>query len=233
MIEIRRSEDRGQTRTGWLDSRHTFSFNEYYDPQFTGFRTLRVINEDFVAPGEGFGTHPHRDMEILTWVLEGAVAHRDSMGHTAAIRPGELQQMTAGTGVTHSEFNASPNEPLHLLQIWILPDKRGLRPGYAQRAFPAEDLQGRFRLLAGPAGAPGDALAIHQDARLYVARLDPGETASHPLAPGRHAWAQVARGSGALNRQALAAGDGARISQESAIEFRAEEPAEILLFDLA
>jgi quercetin 2,3-dioxygenase len=233
MIEIRRGEDRGQTRIGWLDSRHTFSFNEYYDPQFTGFRSLRVINEDFVAPGQGFGTHPHRDMEILTWVLEGAVAHRDSTGQTGKLGPGELQHMTAGTGVTHSEFNASPSQPLHLLQIWILPEKRGLPPEYEQRAFPGKELEGRFRLLAGPAGAADGALGIHQDARLYVARLKPGETASYELPPGRHAWVQLARGSGQLNGQTLGAGDGARVSEESAIEFRAEKPAEVLLFDLA
>lgn len=227
MIQLRPSDQRGRSQLSWLDSRHTFSFNEYYDPENMGFRPLRVINEDWVAPGKGFGTHPHRDMEILTYVLEGELEHRDSMGSSSVIRPGELQRMTAGTGVTHSEFNRSPHAPVHLLQIWILPERKGLKPSYEQQKL--GDLSGGFHLIAGSDGA----IKIHQDAQLYAARLAPGEQATHKLAPKRHAWVQVARGTIKLNGQEMKAGDGAAISGENAVTCKAEEPSEVLLFDLA
>jgi redox-sensitive bicupin YhaK (pirin superfamily) len=221
MIQLRPSEQRGRSQLSWLDSLHTFSFNEYYDPENMGFRPLRVINEDWVAPGKGFGTHPHRDMEILTYVLEGELEHRDSMGSTSVIRPGELQRMTAGTGVTHSEFNHSPEAPVHLLQIWILPERKGLKPSYEQR--PLGDLSGGFHLIAGNDGA----IKIHQDAQLYAARLAPGEQATHKLAPKRHAWVQVARGRVKVNGQEMKAGDGAAISGENAVTGKAEEASEL------
>lgn len=227
MIQLRPSEQRGRSQLSWLDSRHTFSFNEYYDPENMGFRQLRVINEDWVAPGKGFGTHPHRDMEILTYVLEGALEHRDSMGSSSVIRPGELQKMSAGTGVTHSEFNPSAKEPVHLLQIWILPERKGLKPSYEQQAI--GDLTGGFHLLAGKNGA----VTIHQDAQLYAAKLAPGERAAHKLAPGRHAWVQVARGAIELNGKEMKAGDGAAVTGEDVITSKAEEASEVLLFDLA
>ncbi len=227
MIQLRPSKERGRSQLSWLDSRHTFSFNEYYDPENMGFRQLRVINEDWVAPGKGFGTHPHRDMEILTYVLEGALEHRDSMGSSSVIRPGEVQKMSAGTGVTHSEFNPSPKEPVHLLQIWILPERKGLKPSYEQQAI--GDLSGGFHLLAGKNGA----VTIHQDAQLYAAKLAPGEQATHKLAPGRHAWVQVARGAIQLNGKEMKAGDGAAVTGEDAITCKAEEASEVLLFDLA
>jgi redox-sensitive bicupin YhaK (pirin superfamily) len=226
MIQLRPSEQRGRSQLSWLDSRHTFSFNEYYDPENMGFRPLRVINEDWVAPGKGFGTHPHRDMEILTYVLEGELEHRDSMGSSSVIRPGELQRMTAGTGVTHSEFNHSPEAPVHLLQIWIQPERKGLKPSYEQR--PLGDLDGGFHLIAGSDGA----IKIHQDAQLFAARLALGEQATHKLAPKRHAWVQVARGTIKVNGQEMKAGDGAAISNENAVICKAEEAAEVLLFDL-
>ena len=227
MIQPRPSEERGRSQLSWLDSRHTFSFNEYYDPANMGFRELRVINEDRVAPGKGFGTHPHRDMEILTYVLEGALEHRDSMGSSSVIRPGELQKMSAGTGVTHSEFNPSSKEPVHLLQIWILPDRKGLKPSYEQRAL--GDLSGGFHLITGKNGG----VSIHQDAQLYAAKLAPGQEAVHKLAPGRYAWVQVARGEIQLNGKEMKAGDGAGVTGEAAITCKAEEASEVLLFDLA
>ena len=232
MIRIRRSADRGHLDYGWLDTRHTFSFGEYDDPQHRGFRQLRVINEDHVAPGVGFPPHGHRDMEILTYVLSGAVEHRDSMGNRAVIRPGEVQRMTAGRGVTHSEMNPSPGEPLHLLQIWIHPDRRGLEPGYEQRPFPAEARRGRLQLVASPDGRDGS-LTIHQDASLYAGAIGDGDEVEHRLAPGRHAWVQVTRGSVALNGETLEAGDGAAVSEESAARLRGSDDAEVLLFDLA
>ena len=229
MITSRPAGERGISRLGWLDSRHTFSFDQYYDPKHMGFRSLRVINEDRVAPGQGFGTHPHRDMEIVTYILQGALEHKDSMGSGSTIVPGDVQRMSAGTGVLHSEFNHSKDERVHLLQIWIFPDQRGLKPSYEQR-----ELQpgAGFRLVASPDGRDGSVL-IHQDAELLTARLGARETAGHSLRPGRHAWVQVARGSVQLNGQALAAGDGAAVSQEAAITVEAIEPAEVLLFDLA
>ena len=232
MIQVRRSDERGVARHGWLESRHTFSFADYRDPRHMGFRTLRVINEDRVQPGQGFATHSHRDMEILTWVLAGALEHRDSLGHGSVIRPGDLQRMSAGTGVSHSEFNASREEPVHFLQIWILPERPGLAPSYEQRHFPDEERRNRLRLVASPDGADGS-VRVHQDARLFAARLDPGKAVERALAPGRHAWVQVARGALELGGTTLAAGDGAALSDEAHLELRAREPAELLLFDLA
>ncbi|MGB9070897.1 MAG: pirin family protein [Candidatus Acidiferrales bacterium] len=229
MIEIRPSEERGHNKISWLDSRFTFSFDQYYDPDHTQFRSLRVINEDVVAPGGGFPTHPHRDMEILTWILEGALEHRDNTGGRGVIRPGELQHMTAGRGVMHSEFNPSQKEPVHLLQIWLLPERRGLDPGYEQLAFPDADLHGKFHLVAGPQ-AP---VTIQQDANLYIARLDKGADLKQPIEQGRHAWVQIARGAVILNGQPVKAGDGAAFSDESEVRVEATEPSEILLFDLA
>lgn len=229
MVEIRPSEERGRNELSWLNTRFSFSFDQYYDPEHTQFRSLRVLNEDVVAPGQGFGMHPHRDMEILTWVLEGALQHRDNMGNTGVIRPGELQHMSAGTGVMHSEFNASSKDPVHLLQIWLLPERKGLKPEYEQLAFAEADLHNQFGLVAGPK-AP---LTIHQDANLYIARLDRGAQAGHTLATGRHAWIQVARGAVRLNGKELNAGDGAAVSNESEIRVEAGQPSEVLLFDLA
>src|SRR5688572_20268943 len=205
MIHVRKAEDRGRADHGWLDSRHTFSFADYHDPHYMGFRTLRVINEDRVRPGEGFGTHPHRDMEILSYVIEGALEHKDNIGTSSVIRPGEVQRMTAGTGVLHSEFNPSRKEPVHFLQIWILPEKKGLKPGYEQKMFADGERRNRLRLVASRDRRDGS-LSIHQDAELYATLLDSGRTVVHPLAPGRHAWVQVVRGAVALNGRPLHAG---------------------------
>jgi len=232
MIQIRRSTERGHADHGWLESRHTFSFADYHDPEQMGFRALRVINEDRVAPGEGFPTHGHRDMEILSYVLEGGLAHQDSTGGGGVIRPGDVQRMSAGSGVSHSEFNASRSEPVHFLQIWIVPERRGIPPGYEQKHFAAEQRQGRLRLVASPDAADGS-LTIHQDARVYSALLGRGETVSHPLTVGRHAWVQVARGQVRLGDVLLSAGDGAAISGEKAVTLAGESPSEVLLFDLA
>jgi redox-sensitive bicupin YhaK (pirin superfamily) len=232
MITIRKSADRGRADHGWLDSRHTFSFADYHDPEQMGFRTLRVINEDRVEAGQGFGTHPHRDMEIISYVLEGALEHKDSMGTASVIRPGEVQRMTAGTGVLHSEYNPSRKEPVHFLQIWILPEKRNLKPGYEQKAYPDAERKDRLRLVASRDGRDGS-LTIHQDAELYTTLLSRGESVSHPLKAGRHAWVQVARGAATLNGKPLATGDGAAVSGEKALELNATADAEVLLFDLA
>jgi quercetin 2,3-dioxygenase len=229
MVQIRPSEERGHNHIGWLDTHFTFSFADYYDPAHTQFRTLRVLNEDVVAPGQGFGMHPHRDMEILTWVLEGALQHRDSMGNSGLIRPGELQHMSAGTGLMHSEFNASATDPVRLLQIWILPERKGIKPGYEQLAFADADLRNKFGHVAGPK-AP---LTIHQDADVHIARLDKGAEATHDLARGRHAWVQVAKGSVRVNGKELKRGDGAAVSNETKVRVEAVEPSEVLLFDLA
>ncbi|HXU19633.1 MAG TPA: pirin family protein [Verrucomicrobiae bacterium] len=229
MINIRLSEDRGHNQLPWLDSHFTFSFDRYYDPDHVQFRSLRVINEDVIAPAQGFPMHPHRDMEILTWILEGALEHRDSSGGSGVIRPGELQHMTAGSGVMHSEFNPSPQKPAHLLQIWLLPERKGLAPSYEQLAFPDSDLRGKFNLVAGPK-AP---ITIRQDANLYIGRLNEGETAKHAIASGRHAWLQIARGSVELNGRELKAGDGAAVSGESELTVKAREASEVLAFDLA
>lgn len=232
MIEIRRSDERGHADHGWLDSYHTFSFANYHDPRFMGFRQLRVINEDRVQPGKGFGTHPHRDMEIISYVLDGALAHKDSMGNGSTIRPGEVQRMSAGTGVTHSEFNHAQDSVVHLLQIWILPEKEGQPPSYEQRLFPASERQDRLRLVAARDGRDG-AVTIHQDVDLYATLLGSQRSVEHALRPGRHAWVQVARGSVAVNGERLGAGDGAAISDETSVRIEAIDPAEVLLFDLA
>ncbi len=229
MITVRKSAERGHADHGWLDSRHTFSFADYYDPDHMGFRALRVINEDRVAPGKGFGPHPHRDMEIVSYVLAGALAHKDSTGTGATIRPGEVQRMSAGTGVVHSEHNASREAPVHFLQIWLLPDQRGMAPGYEQKAF--ADLAGRMRLVASPDGADGS-LVIHSNARLYAGILAAGQTAEVPLAAGRHGWVQVARGKVRVNGRDLEAGDGASVSEERALRLEGVDDAEVLAFDL-
>src|SRR6185369_15099383 len=220
-----------QTAIDWLDSRHSFSFNDYFDPENTSFRSLRVINDDKVAPGAGFGTHPHRDMEIITYVVSGALEHRDSLGTGEVLRPGEVQRMTAGTGIRHSEFNPSPTEPVHLLQIWLMPERRGLTPGYEQTAFPEAERRGKWRLVASHDGRQ-ESVTIHQDADVYATLLEPGESAAHELRPGRHAWLQVARGAVTLNAKPLAKGDGAAISNESTLTMTATQPSELLLFDL-
>jgi redox-sensitive bicupin YhaK (pirin superfamily) len=232
MIAIRPAAERGHADHGWLDTRHTFSFASYHDPKHMGFRSLRVINEDRVKPGEGFGTHAHRDMEILTWVLEGALGHKDSMGNGSVIRPGDLQRMSAGTGVTHSEFNPSREAPVHFLQIWLLPRERGLPPGYEQKHFTQEARRGRLRLIAAGDGREA-AVTIHQDADLWTALLQPGESVRHALAPGRYAWVHVARGAVSLNGSTLGAGDGAAVSDEATLEITGAARAEVLLFDLA
>ena len=232
MITVRRAHERGTTQTPWLDSRHTFSFNQYYDPRYTGFRKLLVINEDHVAPGKGFGTHSHRDMEILSYVVEGELAHRDSTGVSAVIRPGDVQRMSAGTGVRHSEFNPSDTAPTHFLQIWMQPEQDGLPPSYEQRTFPAADRRGTLRLVASRDGREGS-VTVHQDVRLYVGTLAAGEARVHRLGDDRHAWVQVIRGAVRLNGTPLTAGDGAAVSQETALQLRATEAAELLLFDLA
>ena len=231
MIAIRPAKERGHADHGWLDTWHTFSFADYDDRRFMGFRSLRVINEDFVAPGRGFPTHGHRDMEIITYVLEGALEHRDSLGTGSVIRPGEVQRMSAGTGVRHSEANPSASEPLHLLQIWIEPSKSGIPPGYEQKTFADADKRGRLRLVASPDGAEGS-VTIHQDARVYATVLDAGQQVVHRLAPGRHAWLHVARGALTLNGQRLSQGDGAAISDEASLVVVGETGAEALLFDL-
>jgi redox-sensitive bicupin YhaK (pirin superfamily) len=232
MIRVRRAAERGHFDHGWLDTHHTFSFGDYYDPAHMGFRSLQVINDDRVQPGTGFGMHGHRDMEIVTYVLDGALEHRDSMGHGAVLRPGELQHMTAGTGIRHSEFNPSDREEVHLYQIWLLPDRKGLKPGYEQKAFPQEERRGTFRLVASPDGADGS-LTIHQDARLFLAFLSPGEGVAHKIERGRAAWLQVLRGSVKVLGHDLAAGDGVTVTEEDAISVQATAGSEVLLFDLA
>ena len=232
MIAIRKAAERGKSSLGWLDSRHTFSFSDYVDPSHMGFRTLRVINEDRVAPGQGFGTHGHRDMEILSYVLEGELEHRDSMGNGSIIRPGDVQRMTAGTGVMHSERNPSRENPVHFLQIWLLPEKRGLTPGYEQKTFAESERRGKLRLVASRDGREGS-IVVHQDVALWSGVLDAGGEASLDLAAGRQAWVQVARGELELNGKKLVAGDGAAVNQESKLTLRALSPSEVLVFDLA
>jgi redox-sensitive bicupin YhaK (pirin superfamily) len=232
MIRVRNAAERGHFDHGWLDTWHTFSFADYYDPDHLGFRALRVINDDRVQPGAGFGMHGHRDMEIVTYVLEGALEHRDSLGNGSVLRAGELQRMTAGTGVRHSEFNPSATAPVHLYQIWLLPERKGLQPSYEQRPFAEAERRGRLRLVASPDGADGS-LTIRQDARLYLSALQGGETVPHALGPGRHAWLQVLRGRVTLNGQSLSAGDGAAVSDEGRLEIGGQGAAEVLLFDLA
>lgn len=231
MIELRNSAERGHTQLDWLDSRHSFSFGDYYDPARRGFGVLRVINEDWVAPGRGFPTHGHRDMEIITYVLEGGLEHRDSLGNGSLIRPGEVQRMSAGRGVTHSEHNPSRQDTVHLLQIWIEPHTAGLAPGYEQTAFPAAEKQGRWRLIASPDGREGS-VHIHQDATLWAALLAPGETLAYRPAPGRRVYLHLAWGGLRVNGVTLAAGDGAAIRQEGELTIEADGNAELLLFDL-
>ena len=233
MLSIRRSNERGHANHGWLDTYHTFSFNTYYDPKFMGFRALRVINEDRVAGGQGFGTHPHDNMEIVTWVLEGALAHKDSLGSGGVIRPGELQHMSAGTGIRHSEFNASQTDPAHLLQIWVMPSQDGIPPSYGQKTFPIAEEPDRLHLLASPDGRDGS-LKWVTDADLFAARLSAGASASHAFTARKYGWVQVARGAATVNGQALVEGDGLALSNEAAASISAgTEGAELLLFDLA
>jgi len=228
-MTIRRANERGHANHGWLNAYHTFSFANYYDPKHMGFRSLRVINDDTVAGGGGFDTHPHRDMEIITYVLEGALEHKDSMGNGRVIHAGEVQYMAAGTGVSHSEFNHSPVQPVHLLQIWILPDRKGLKPGYAERSM-ADVPTGRLHLITSKTGRDGS-IAINQDADLYLGKLQPGETTSHRLSALRHAWLQVAEGEVTLNGQKLRAGDAAAWSGDDA-KILGEKASQVLLFDL-
>ena len=232
MITLRPSNERGGADHGWLKTRHTFSFNTYHDPKHVHFRSLRVINEDWVQPGMGFGTHPHDNMEIITYVLSGELEHKDSLGTGSIIRPGDGQRMSAGTGIQHSEFNPSPKDPVHLLQIWIFPERKGIQPSYEQKSFPAEEKRGKLRLIAARDGKDG-AVTIHQDASLYVSLLAPGEQVEHNLGSGRHTWLQVAKGAVELNGQSLGQGDGAAVSEEKKLVIRGKEDAEILLFDLA
>lgn len=232
MFRVRRSEERGRTQFGWLDSRHTFSFGNYLDPEHMGYRSLRVINDDWIDAGQGFGMHGHRDMEIVTWVLSGAVAHKDSLGNGSTIRPGDIQRMTAGSGIRHSEFNPSSTERLHLLQIWILPAQRGTQPGYAQETIPPEARRDRLALAAGPAGT-GAAVTIGQDTRMFVGSLSAGRSVTQEIAPGHGVWIHVAGGSATVNGQILHDGDGAAIEDESALTIDADRSkgAEIVLFD--
>ena len=232
MINIRKSADRGHANHGWLDTRFTFSFADYYDSKHVHFRTLRVMNDDRVAGGGGFPMHPHRDMEIVTYVLDGALEHRDNMGNGSVIKPGDVQYMSAGTGVRHSEFNASESEPVHLYQIWMSPEKEGLKPTYDQRNFSDAEKRGKLRLVASPDGRNGS-VKIRQDNELYAALLSDGETVKHELKPERHAYVQVARGSVKLNGTKLEEGDGAAISNEKVVELTGVKDAEVLLFDLA
>jgi quercetin 2,3-dioxygenase len=232
MIQILKSDERGHANHGWLDTHFTFSFADYYDPKHVHFRTLRVMNDDRVAGGGGFPMHPHRDMEIVTYVLEGALEHRDSMGNGSVIKPGDIQYMSAGTGVTHSEFNASETEPVHLYQIWMFPEKQGLKPAYGQKNFSEAEKRGKLRLLVSPDGRDGS-VKIRQENDLYATVLGAGETVRHELKPERHAYVQVARGSVTLNGTKLEEGDGAAISNEKTVELTGADKAEVLLFDLA
>ncbi len=232
MVLVRTSGERGHFDHGWLDTYHTFSFGDYRDPEQMGFRDLRVINEDRVRPGKGFPMHPHRDMEILTWILEGTLEHIDSMGNGSVLRAGEIQRMTAGTGVTHSEFNHSSTESVHFLQIWILPEKNGLTPGYQQEAFPERERRGTLRLAASADGRDRS-VTVHQDVKVYLSLLEPGQRVVHSLDRGRFVWVQVARGDLSVNGAALRAGDGAAVSGEEQIELQASTESDILLFDLS
>jgi len=235
MIQIRPAGERGHANYGWLDTFHTFSFSDYYDPRFMGFRSLRVINEDRVQPGYGFPTHPHRDMEIVTYVLEGSLEHKDSMGTGSVIQPGEVQKMSAGTGVRHSEFNHSKTEPVHLYQIWLLPEREGVKPMYEQKAIPADEKRGKLRVLASPNGGNGNgAVKLYQDAEIFATELGAGQSVEHELGAERYAWVQVVRGTVNVNGKELRAGDGAAIAQEAQLRITgAGENSEVLLFDLA
>ena len=231
MLSIRHAEERGRAHLGWLDSRHTFSFGHYYDPKFMGFGPLRVINDDRVQPGQGFGTHGHEDMEIISYVLEGALAHKDSMGNGSIMRPGDVQRMSAGTGVRHSEFNASDKDLVHFLQIWILPENNGLEPSYEQKAFSSDEKRGRLRLVGSRDGRDGS-VTIHRDVDLYAAVLNEGEAVMHELADGRRGWVQIARGSAALNAHQLYPGDGVAINGPLQLQLTGTSESEILVFDM-
>jgi redox-sensitive bicupin YhaK (pirin superfamily) len=230
MMKLRRAADRGHAEHGWLDTHHTFSFADYYDPQWMGFRSLRVLNDDLVQPGMGFGMHPHRDMEIITYILSGQLEHKDSLGNGRVIRAGDVQYMAAGTGVRHSEFNPSKDEAVHLLQIWLQPDAKGVPPRYAEKSF-AKAEAGALHLVTSKTGREGS-LAIHQDADLWLAKLTAGQTVTHTLTKGRHAWVHVAEGEVTLNGELLEGGDAAAVSEEAAIALRATKPSQVLLFDL-
>jgi redox-sensitive bicupin YhaK (pirin superfamily) len=232
MMQIRRASERGHFDHGWLDTAHTFSFADYHDPAHMGFRALRVMNEDRVAAGSGFGMHPHREMEILTYVLAGELEHRDSMGHGAVLRPGELQRISAGTGMLHSEVNPGRRGPVHLYQVWIVPEQRGLPPTYEQKRFDPAEKRNRLRLVASPDGQDAS-LAIRQDARVYLAELTPGASVTHELGTGRHVWLQVVRGTVFAGEETLAAGDGLAVSDEQSLTVRANGEAEVMVFDLA
>jgi quercetin 2,3-dioxygenase len=232
MITLRRSQERGGGDYGWLNTKHTFSFSDYWDPRWMGFRSLRVINEDYVAPASGFPTHPHNDMEIITYVLEGQLEHKDSLGTGSVILPGDGQRMTAGRGIRHREHNPSKSQQVHLYQIWILPEKKGLEPSYEQKSFPTEEKQGKLRLIASPDAKDGS-VKINQDARLFVTLLKPGQEVAHNFAGGRHGWLQVAKGEVDLNGQKLEQGDGAAISDEQKLTIKGTKDSEVLLFDLA
>jgi redox-sensitive bicupin YhaK (pirin superfamily) len=231
MIRVRKSNERGGGDHGWLKTKHTFSFGQYYDPQQMGFRSLRVMNEDFIAPGRGFGTHPHDNMEIITYVLDGELAHRDSMGNGSTLTPGRFQRMSAGTGVTHSEYNASQERQVHLYQIWIMPNVKNVKPSYEELDVPREEKLNRLRLVASPDGRE-QSLTIHQDAAIYLGDLEAGKEASLPLGSGRHAWVQVLRGGATVNGEPLTVGDAAAVSEEEAVAIRADEAAEVMVFDL-
>jgi redox-sensitive bicupin YhaK (pirin superfamily) len=232
MLTIRQSNQRGHFNHGWLNTYHTFSFDQYYDPRYMGFRSLRVINEDFVASGRGFPKHGHRDMEIITYILEGALKHEDSMGNGSVIQPGDVQRMTAGTGVRHSEFNGSADEPVHLLQIWIIPNADNLPPSYEQKAFTVDERQNQLRLIASSDGRDGS-VTVNQDVSLFASILEAGKSVEHPIDSKRYGWLQVARGAVDVNGEQANQGDGVVIVAESSLTIRASEPAEVLLFDLA
>lgn len=230
-LTIRKAEERGRANFGWLDSKHSFSFGHYYDPEHMGHGPLRVINDDRVAPGGGFPPHPHSDMEIISYVLEGGLEHKDSLGTGSVIRPGDVQRMSAGTGIRHSEFNASKSEPVHFLQIWIIPEEQGLKPGYEQKAFPADEKRGRLRLIGSNDGRDGS-VTIHQDVDLYATLLARGEEVSHEIASGRGGWVQVARGSVTLNGETLQEGDGVAVTASGMLRLQGVADAEVLLFDM-
>lgn len=231
MIKVRKAAERGHANHGWLNTYHTFSFSTYQDPEYMGFRSLRVMNEDWVQQGQGFGTHPHHDMEIVTYVLEGALEHKDSMGNGEVLRAGEFQRMSAGTGITHSEFNPSETDPVHLYQIWLLPERKGIEPSYEQKRLPDEEMQNQLRLVASPEAENGS-LHIHQDARVFLSKIDAQAKVVHELDTNRHAWLQVLRGSVLLNEKNLETSDGAAVSEESILTIQATSEAEIMLFDL-
>jgi quercetin 2,3-dioxygenase len=232
MMLVRKGNERGHAQHGWLDSHHTFSFADYFDPDHMGFRSLRVINEDRVSPGQGFGTHPHRDMEIISYVLDGKLEHKDSMGTGSVIQPGDVQRMSAGTGVLHSEFNGSKADPVHFLQIWIIPAERGIAPSYEQKTFSAQEKQGKLRIVASPDGRDGS-VTVHADAVLHAGLFGKGESATLELGKNRHAWIHVARGKVRVNEQELSAGDGAAVTDEASVRIEGIDGGEVLVFDLA